>query len=216
MKTEKRKMKRRVLMILFLLPLALVSSFILAREWKQKSLERSAEKFPVYNEIDSFELTERSGARVGKHDLLGRVWIADFVFTRCGGPCPIMTAHMKNLETALAGQGVRLVTFTVDPDYDTPERLQVYANRFNAGSDSWLFLTGDKDTIYQLSRQHFLLGVTEIAEEDREAPEQAIMHSTRFALVDKLGRVRGYYESTEPGSLQRLARDAGALARARN
>ncbi len=81
-------MKRRFLMIVFLLPLALVSSFILAREWKQKSLEQNSEKFPVYSEIGDFQLTERSGSRVGKHDLLGRVWIADFIFTRCGGPCP--------------------------------------------------------------------------------------------------------------------------------
>lgn len=209
-------MKRRFLMIVFLLPLALVSSFILAREWKQKSLERSSEKFPVYSEIGDFELTERSGSRVGKHDLLGRVWIADFIFTRCGGPCPKMTAHMKNLETALAGQDVKLVSFSVDPEFDTPEQLRNYADRFGAGAESWYFLTGDKDTIHQLSRQHFLLGLTEIAEEDREAFDQSVMHSTRFALVDKQGRVRGYYESTEADSLQQLVRDAGALARSKN
>lgn len=209
-------MKRRFLMIVFLLPLALVSSFILAREWKQKSLERSSEKFPVYNEIGDFELTERSGSRVGKHDLLGHVWIADFIFTRCGGPCPKMTAHMKNLETALAGQDVKLVSFSVDPEFDTPEQLRIYADRFGAGAETWYFLTGDKDRIHQLSRQHFLLGLTEVAEEDREALDQSIMHSTRFALVDKQGRVRGYYESTEAESLQQLVRDAGALARSQN
>lgn len=206
-------MKRRVLMIVFLLPLALVTTFILAREWKQKSFGRGAEKFPVYNDIGDFVLTERSGARVGRHDLLGRVWIANFIFTRCAGPCPKMTAAMKNLETALGGQDVRLVSFSVDPEFDTPERLRFYADRFGAGAQSWFFLTGDKDVIYRLSRQHFMLGLTETPEKEREAGDQGIMHSTRFALVDKEGRVRGYYESTEPDSLQRLVRDAGQLSR---
>ncbi len=212
MNMETKMMKRRFLLTVFLLPLALVCSFIIAREWKQKVFGSQGESLPVYSEIGSFELTERSGAAMSNRDLLGKVWIADFIFTRCGGPCPLMSANMKNLETALTGQNIKLVSFTVDPEYDTPERLTVYASRFGSGAESWLFLTGEKKTIHDLSRQHFLLGVTEIPEEERQDSEDAIMHSTRFVLVDKEGRIRGYYESTESGALEKLVRDAKALA----
>lgn len=211
MSLEAKIMKRRFLMTVFLLPLALVCSFIVAREWKQKFFSARGDRLPVYNEIGDFRLTERSGAAVGTRDLLGKVWIADFIFTRCAGPCPLMSGSMKNLETALAGQGVKLVSFTVDPDHDTPERLTVYANRFGSGAESWLFLTGDKKTIHDLSRQHFLLGITEVPEEERQNAEDAIMHSTRFVLVDPQGRIRGYYESTDPSALEKLVRDAKSL-----
>ena len=97
MSLEAKIMKRRFLMTVFLLPLALVCSFIVAREWKQKFFSARGDRLPVYNEIGDFQLTERSGAAVGKRDLLGKVRIADFIFTRCAGPCPLSSGSMKNL-----------------------------------------------------------------------------------------------------------------------
>ena len=104
--------------------------------------------------IPAFKLTERSGRPVTGGDLRGKVWIASFVFTRCNGPCPNVTATMARLQTELADEpDLRLVTFTVDPDHDDPGELTRYAARFGRRSRARLFLTGKEDEIYDLLRK---------------------------------------------------------------
>jgi len=190
---------------------ALAAVLILVRERGQRNSAESAADLPVYNTLGDFSLTERSGRLISRGELEARVWIANFIFTRCGGPCPKMTAQMKKIETATAGTGVQLVSFSVDPDFDTPERLRFYAERFGADSSRWWFLTGDKAVIYGLSRQQFMLGVDEDPSGASQEAHQGIMHSTRFTLMDSESRIRGYYESTDSESVKNLIRDALAL-----
>ena len=167
---------------------------------------------PVLGQAGAFELTEKSGAKVRLEDLAGKVWIADFVFTRCAGICPLMSGHMKKLQEQLKdAEGMRFVSFSVDPDYDTPEKLSEYAARFKADPSKWLFLTGSKEIIFRLSQQHFHLGVSDVPEADRPAPDQGVTHSSRFVLVDKRGGIRGYYDSAQPETLKNLAADARGL-----
>ena len=143
--------------------------------------------------VGAFALTERSGHQVTADDLRGKVWIASFIFTRCSGPCPQVTAAMADLQTEFAGQpDVHLVTFTVDPEYDTPKILTQYADRFHADPDRWLFLTGKESDVYRLLRDGFKVGASKNAD---AAPGEAVSHDTHLAVVDRDGHVRGYYSA---------------------
>ena len=201
----------------------------------------SAEGLPIYGTVPDFTLTERSGKKFGAADLKGKVWIADFIFTRCAGACPLMSTRMSKLRSRLAGEPeLRFVSFSVDPEHDTPEVLSAYAEKFKADPEKWLFLTGERAALYRLSEQHFHLGVQEIPAAaltpdgrvrrrrdqgesrpaaGRELDTQSVSHSSKFALVDREGRIRGYYDGDslpgpEADPLARLLRDARALVRA--
>ena len=102
-------------------------------------------------------------------DLRGKVWIASFIFTRCSGPCPQVTAAMADLQKDFASQPDALVTFTVDPEYDTPKILSQYADRFHADADRWLFLTGKQAYIYKLLRDGFKVGADRNTDPDADS-----------------------------------------------
>jgi cytochrome oxidase Cu insertion factor (SCO1/SenC/PrrC family) len=126
----------------------------------QNSSWRAGNDLPRLWEVPDFALIERSGQSVTRADLLGKVWIASVIFTRCVDECPLVSSHMARLQDALAAEpDVRLVSITVDPAYDTPEILTRYAQSFAAQPQRWLFLTGDKATIYRLVREGFRLGL---------------------------------------------------------
>jgi protein SCO1 len=143
-------------------------------------------------EVGDFALTERSGRTVTKSDLLGKIWIASFEFTRCTAGCPQISATMQQLQTELArSPDVRLVTFTVDPQHDHPEELRVYAEHHHADPERWLFLTGEEKTIYRLLRQSFRVPVEKNKDDE---PGNAVLHSPKLVLVDRQGHIRGYFE----------------------
>jgi protein SCO1 len=147
--------------------------------------------------VQDFSFTERSGRTVSRADLLGKVWVAGFVFTRCTGSCPQVCATMAHLQKETAGEpDVRLVNFSVDPRHDTPEVLRQYAERYQADPDRWLFLTGDRDAIYDLIGSSFHLGVQETQGTARR-PGNEVTHSSRLALVDRRGHVRGYFDGRQ-------------------
>jgi protein SCO1/2 len=143
-------------------------------------------------------MTAHNGQPVTLQDLKGKVWIADFIFTRCGGQCPLMTQAMKRLHGAIPG--VTFVSVTSDPEYDTPEILAKYAENQGAVADNWLFLRAEREELDQVS-QSFHMGTI----------EEPLMHSTRFMLVDGNGRIRGYYDSAETGKIEQLKTEAAAL-----
>lgn len=155
----------------------------------------------------AFELTERSGQAISNKDLEGNVWVADFIFTTCAGPCPELTLRMHSVQESLEDlDGVKLVTFTVDPTYDSPEVLSKYAKRYHADPQKWLFLTGDDEpAIQSMIRDGFLQTVIPA---EHDGP---IIHSTYFVLVDRAGRIRGFYQGLEPETKPRLVRDIKTL-----
>lgn len=173
---------------------------------------RRPEPPPVLDPVPAFSLTNRDGRTVRLQDLRGKPWIADFIFTSCPASCPMMTARMSKLEKQLPdGLDVRLVSFSVDPEHDTPEVLQRYAKSYQA-PDRWLFLTGTKDEMFKLSRQGFKLGIEIPSAQTAGAPPaEPILHSTRFVLVDGQGRIRGYYDGFDEESMKRLVRDLEAV-----
>lgn len=148
---------------------------------------------PVIGQIPDFNLTNQDNAPVKLASLRGQVWIADIIFTRCPGPCTKMSGEMAKLQSALpAGQPVRLVSLTSDPDYDTPAKLKEYAGKFGADANRWWFLTGKKAEIRSLAVNDFKFVVLEKTPEQREIPEDLFIHSTWFMLVDRQGRLRGW------------------------
>ena len=177
--------------------LILLLTYLLAQLRLRETLGKP---LPVLGQVQDFRLTNQFGQAVTLADLQGRVWVADIIFTRCAGPCPRMTRQMKEIQQALpAISQARLVTLTTDADFDTPPVLKAYAEKFGADTNRWVFLTGDKRQIANLAIDSLKLTAIEKKPEERQAPEDLFVHSTIFVVVDKLGRLRGVFETDGEG-----------------
>jgi protein SCO1/2 len=164
--------------------------------------ETEGDQLPVIGEIPAFSLVDQDGDLFTLENVKGNVWLADFIFTTCSGPCPIMTERMGMVQHDLLDiDKLKFVSFTVNPDYDTPEVLKKYAQRFDADVGSWSFVTGKYEQIQELIVEGFKMGDV----------EEIVFHSTRFALVDHEGNLRGYYSGTEPAEHEILTRDIQSL-----
>ncbi len=154
--------------------------------------------------VSDFSLVERSGATVRNQDLAGKVWVAAFIFTRCAGPCTQVSGVMAHLQKDLLDQkDVRLVSFTVDPEYDQPMVLRAYAKKFGADPERWLFLTGQPDKVYALIRHGFHLAAQQNEGVER-TPGNEVMHDIRLAVVDRRGHIRAYITATDPDAVPRV------------
>lgn len=165
-----------------------------------------SEPLPVLFDAPAFSLTDQDGKPFGSEGLRGTVWVADFIFTHCPGACPVMTMKMSGLQRAVPEKDVHFVSFTVDPERDTPPVLKEYAQRFDAEPGRWHFLTGEKGALLDAAAG---MKVT-AAPAGQFGPD--IVHSEKFLLVDGAGRVRGVYDSKDEADLKKLAADAAVLA----
>jgi len=159
--------------------------------------------------LGSFRLTERSGRAVTDADLADEVWVAAFIFTRCPLSCPRISSVMKGLQGPLNASGVKLVSLSVDPDYDTPAVLGRYADGLGATRDGWWFLTGPEAEIHALIFDRFKSSVARTPEAERRPDVENVSHSDRLVLVDRGNNVVGFFDSTDAGAL----RDLLALAK---
>ena len=158
--------------------------------------------------VPGFQLTDQTGKSITLEDLKGKIWAANFIFTRCKGPCPITILRMQELNTKLkkARGNVELVTFTVDPEYDTPEVLKTFGEQLGADPASWKFLTGTPDAIQKIVVAGLLQPIA-------KEPDGTPAHSTRIVLVDREGWLRGYQDGLDPEAVQKLMVDIGELLR---
>jgi len=165
---------------------------------------------PVLATLPPFQLTDQDGRQFGSKDLEGHAWVASFIFTRCTTVCPAITARMAEVQrrTGQLAPAFHLVSFSVDPAYDTPERLSAYARFHRASPRMWSFLTGPEEAVKDAVVNG--LRVAMGREAGAEAPE-GIFHGTHLVLVDGRGRVRGYYDSADDAVVDRVVRDAGLL-----
>ena len=170
------------------------------------SLRRQDSKkseLPILGKLIDFQLTDQNGEIFSKEDLLGKVWVADFIFTTCAGPCPVMSGQFAELQSRFSNApDLNLLSISVNPDYDSPEILREYGGRYGANYNKWRFLTGDREAIHELAVDGFKGG----------SVEDPIFHSTRFILLDDKARIRGYYISSELEEMQQLWRDVELLA----
>ena len=162
--------------------------------------------------IPPFSLTERSGRQVTNRDLTGKIWVADFVYTTCPGPCPLVTAELARVQAATMNDPhVQLVTFTVDPVNDTPGVLAKYADAYHADPNKWWFLTGPEKAMYDLIQNGFLQAVQNNRGQPLEPGQGPVTHSLYFTLIDGEGNMRGAYDSTDGAERPELLRDIKIL-----
>jgi protein SCO1 len=165
---------------------------------------------PVLATLPAFQLVDQDGRAAGSQDLRGYVWVASFIFTRCPTICPVIVSTLGRLQHRARHieQGFRIVSFTVDPAHDTPERLAAYARQHGASPRMWRFFTGPLAAV-----QSTITGGLKIAMGDIEGEQDfaSIMHGTHFVLVDQQGRIRGYYDSSTPDVVDRVLTDATML-----
>jgi len=162
--------------------------------------QQQRQSLPVIGAITDFTLTTQDGRVTTLADLTNRVGVADIIFTRCTGPCPIITGHMKSLADALPKTSdAKLVTLTTDPDFDKPAMMKRYGERFGADFNRWLFLTGTKGEIGALGGGSLKLSAMPVPAANQTNATDLFIHTTIFVVVDKHSRLRGSFETMGDG-----------------
>jgi protein SCO1/2 len=161
----------------------------------------------IYATIPPFKFVNQYGDSTGSGNLAGKIYVADFFFTSCPSICPIMQRNMLAVYNAFkADAGVKIVSFTIDPKYDTPPVLKKYADKLGVAGNSWWFLQGNRDTVYRIAEKNYLVAVSK----DSTAAG-GYVHQGWFVLVDKLKRVRGSYDGTDVKQVTQLIDDIKTL-----
>lgn len=154
--------------------------------------------------LPAFSLVDSNGKNFTRENLKGKFWIANFIFADCAGPCPVLTEKMRNFYKDLPDT-THFISFSVDPGKDTPEKLRHYARMHGAEKSRWTFVTGEKSIMYNLIRSGFMLAVQDDAKSI--GAKDDIIHTTRFVLIDKNARVRGFYNGNSVEEIQNMFSD---------
>jgi protein SCO1/2 len=176
--------------------------------------DRPAE-LEVYGQMPAFRLVDHTGGSVTDQHLRGRVVVANFIFTRCKTVCPVFTMKMRRVQdrTGDVAEALKLISFSVDPEHDTPQVLAEYAATHHADADRWRFITGSFDDVRRVVTDGLAMAMEEMSAQDSGAPD--IVHAEHFVLLDRAGRIRGYYHSNDATRVEQMLRDARRLIRAR-
>lgn len=186
--------------VFFLLLISLPAVFFLTKFSKQ---DNNPVELPKISEIGEFNLINQENQSYGLKDLKGSYWVASFIFTRCQGPCPLITKKIKSISEEFSGlSNIKFVSLSMDPDYDTPQIFKEYAKKYKLNLEAWNLLTGKKEAVMDITRNLFRLPVS-------EDPE---MHTTRIVLVDSNANIRGYYNILDEGSVEKLILDLKNIA----
>ena len=203
----KRSLQPKILLILLAVASAGTTALLVMATFDRREPVNDSALFQQGLALPAFSLTQRDGRPYGTEQLRGKVWIVNFIFTRCPSICPALTRRIAKLQSQLATgrhwSQIRLVTISVDPQYDTPARLTEYAQLHQADSEHWLFLTGDRDAIWTLCEQGFKQTVAE----NKQNPAIPILHTSNFLLIDRHLRMRGAYDALKDEPLAELLRD---------
>ena len=193
-------MKRRTL-----LRCTLLTSFSAITSCKSES------SLPVLSQVPSFAFTDQTGQALATKNLSGKPWVAAFMFTRCPTICHKITREMRKLQVRAQSEGlsVHWISFSVDPDNDTPPVLAAYAKKYEADTSNWSFLTGDFRVMQKTAEEGFKIGVSGTA--NGSEPHYGISHGSHLVLVDTQGMIRGYYRTTDTQAQQQLLKDLARL-----
>lgn len=190
---------QHILITLFLGMLVSIAAFM-----SFSLIQRPSTPLPIVGEVQAFSLVNQDNETVTRDDFEGQTWVAAFMFTTCSDICPMMAKHIRGLQKSFhQAERVKFVTITVNPENDSPEVLRRYAEKFEADTGQWIFLTGDRETITDLVVNSFKLG-------DINEP---VFHSAKLTLVDGQGRIRGYYDGTSQRGVAKLLHDLDQLSR---
>jgi protein SCO1/2 len=184
--------------------LVAVVAMVLMVAMQLSTRDRAAAQLDAPLVAPDFSLTDQLGRSVSNADLKGHPWIADFIFTECASACPLMSHKLSDLQAVIPAD-VKFVSFSVDPERDTPAVLLAYAKQYGADNDRWRFLTGDKTKVFDAVAG---MKVSVIA----ATKDNPIEHDIHFLLIDSAGHIHGFYDSRVPDEVDRLIRDAAALS----
>ena len=161
--------------------------------------------------IQDFEFFDQKNQRFQSSSIKDKIWVVEYFFATCKGICPIMNAQMQRVQSAHEKDtNVVILSFTVDPDQDTPEALGLYADEHGAIARKWFFLTGEKSMLYELARKSFFLLKPAEAKNQGDAGGDFI-HTNNFVLIDRDKQIRGYYDGTNPKEVDALILDVSRL-----
>ncbi len=185
-----------IVAMLFLLPIPLLAT----------------DQLPTFGKVSEFSFLDQNKQPFSNSNLEGQIWIANFMFTRCQGMCPLLTGQMAVLSEKLKDQNIKFVSFSVDPEHDTSEVLSQYATAHHIPKGKWFFVTTEKNqNMWDFVSRSFMLGTGEATAEDLAQGAEPVMHSSRFVLVDAKGFIRGYYDSQDPQKMDELVKDGSFL-----
>lgn len=168
------------------------------------SLENGAIRIDtLFHSIPDFEFINQDNQKINQSVVSGKVYVVDYFFTTCKSICPVMTKQLDRVAASWKDEpGFMILSHSVDPETDTPEVLKEYASKYKAKPEQWQFLTGDKEALYTLARQGYLLDAQEAFTGDED-----FIHTENFALIDKHRRIRGFYDGTSPEEVSQLIKD---------
>jgi protein SCO1/2 len=183
------------------------------------NLFEKREKLPVFgaggldgrtrNEhtIEDFELVNQDGNRKSFHEWKGQIIVANFFFSHCPVVCPKMTANLQKINSQFRQEkAFHIISISIDPERDSAAQLKKYATRFSINTGKWDLLTGDKKEIYRLARNSFMVIAT-----DGDGGPNDFIHSDKLVLIDKIGRIRGFYDGTDESAINNLSHDIKKL-----
>lgn len=181
------------------------------RDLKSEMVNPELLEVGIGHRIGDFSLLNQNGKTVTLNELKGKVFVAEYFFTTCGTICPKMTAQMTRVQKEFKGNNdFKILSFTVNPEYDTVQVMKQYAEKHNAIDGQWHFLTGSKDELYQLARNSFFVLKPAEAKNLGDAGSDFI-HTNNFVLVDQELRIRGYYDGTSISEVNELMEDIKML-----
>jgi protein SCO1/2 len=181
--------------------------------------QSARQELPVLASLPPFTLVDESGKPFGREEMLGRVWVADFVFTSCADACPRLQNKMRRIQERLLpneqGGNIALLSVSVDPERDTPEKLRAYAQAYGARPGMWRYLTGPQAEIERTVVKGFHIAMAKLPAAGPDSHMEAfdIMHGEKLVLVDRLGRIRGFYDADDADAILRDARSLTAGGR---
>lgn len=180
-------------------------------EIKPEMVDDSLRNIGFGHRIGHFSLYDQNGRVVTLDDVKGKVHVAEYFFTHCQSICPVMNKQMQRVHRKFkSNDDVKIISFTVDPDNDTIQRMKWYADKHNASGNNWHFLTGEKEALYRLARTSYFVLKPAEARNLGDAGSDFI-HTNNFVLVDQELRIRGYYDGTNPKEVDKLMKDMELL-----
>ncbi len=177
---------------------------------EHRGCQRSEVKLPTLGQVPAFNLVAQDGHAFSQHKLKGKVWVANFVFTRCPTICPVLTRSLASVQTQFTDEAsdVHFMSFSVDPKHDSPQDLKAFAKEHQVNLSNWTFVTGEYNALRDAIVKGFKLSMGEPVA--LEGGGYNILHATHFVLVDQHGKIRGYYRH-EPDALKKLSQAMRSL-----
>lgn len=218
-------MKTRILLLITLVILAIVAAYVMTlnqqemrtlpviqpKDVKKEMVDPELLQIGMGHRIGDFTLLNQYGESITLEKVKGKVFVAEYFFTTCGTICPKMTEQMTRVQEQFRGNDeVKILSFTVNPDYDTAQVLLEYAQKYGVEKEQWHFLTGSKEELYRLARKSFFVLKPAEAMNLGDAGTDFI-HTNNFVLVDQQLRIRGYYDGTSISEVNELMEDIELL-----